>query len=169
MLHVPVWVYVLFFVLLYVGIKRCFPRVTSVRWLVILPALFIFFNFRGIFSFFPLASSNIFYWIIGIFLGAWLGYAQIRNCIIKADRKKQLIEIPGDVTMLVLIMGIFFLEFFINFAIAAHFAIVTFPIFRIIVITASGIMVGYFTGRSGTYFYKYFNVVSCDLKRGSKF
>lgn len=165
MSHIPVWVYILFFVLLYIGIKRCFTRVSSVRWLIIVPVIFIFFNFRGIFALFPLAGANIFYWIVGMFLGILLGYAQMRNCLIKADRKKQLIQIPGDNTMLVLIMAIFFLEFFVHFAIAAHFAIVEFPIFHIIFIAASGIMVGYFTGRSGTYFYKYFQVVPCDLKK----
>jgi len=165
MSHVPLWVYVLFFVLLYIGILRCFTRITSVRWLFIVPIVLIFFNFRGVFSLFSFSRANIFYWIFGLFLGLLLGYAQMRNCLVKADRKNQLIQLPGDNTMLVLIMAIFFLEFFVHFAMAAQFAIVGFPIFPVVFITASGIMVGYFAGRSGTYFYKYFYVVPCDLKK----
>lgn len=165
MSHIPIWVYVLFLGLLYLGIQRCFTRVTSIRWLVVVPILFIFFNFRGIFTLFPLARANIFYWIVGICLGLLLGYAQVRNSMIKADRKKKLIELPGDNMMLVLIMAIFFLEVFVNFAVAEGFSVVELPVFPIIFIAASGIMVGYFTGRSGTYFYKYFHVVSRDLKK----
>lgn len=163
MSHVPTWVYVLFFVLLYLGIKRCFTRVMSVERIAIVPAIFIFLSLRSTISLFHFSLTGFLLLILGAVIGALIGHSHVRNRLIRADKNKYLIEIPGDISMLIMVMSIFLIEFFIHYAFDAHWAVAQIGLFKNLVVILSGIVVGISVGRNLTYFLKYQKAASTDL------
>ncbi|OGT47715.1 MAG: hypothetical protein A3F17_04115 [Gammaproteobacteria bacterium RIFCSPHIGHO2_12_FULL_41_15] len=163
MSYVPTWVYILFFVLLYLGIKRCYTRVVRIERIAIFPAIFIFLSLRSTVSLFHFSLIGFLLLLLGGIIGALFGYLHVRNCVVRADKQKHLIEIPGDISMLIMVMSIFAIEFFIHYAFDAHWAIAQIDVFKNAVVILSGIVVGISIGRSITYFLKYQQAESIDL------
>ena len=111
-MNIPGYVYAIFIILLYMGITRCFPRIIKVQRLFITPIIFILLSIRGMASLFDLGIVKLFYWLAGCIFGIFLGNLHVSNRIVYADHDQQLIKVPGDWSMLVLILSIFFFEFF---------------------------------------------------------
>ena len=164
MSQVPVWVYIVFLFLVYMGIKRCYTRVTSIKRLVIIPIIFLFLCFKNTTQLFNDNPIGYVLLITGLLLGALIGFYLIRKCVVKADRKNYLIQIPGDVFLLIMILVIFFIEFFIHYAIDAQWNIASLSLFKELVAIISGIVVGISLGRNATYFTKYLRAESVDLR-----
>ena len=164
MSNIPTWVIVLFFVLLVIGIKACFARTMRVEKLIILPLIFVFLNIHGTFTLFGFDALMFSILLAGWVIGTVLGIAQIKNRVIQADKSKHLITVPGDVVMFFLVMGIFFIEFFIHYAIGAQWPIVKNPLFNPGAVFFSGLLAGLFIGRCGMYLYKYRHAQETLLK-----
>lgn len=163
MSHIPTWVYVLFFGLLYVGIKRCYTRVVNVKRIVTVPLIFAFFSIHSTVELFHFSLESLLVLLLAGFVGGLAGHVCVRKRIIRADKNKQLIEIPGDFFMLLMVMTIFAIEFFIHYAIEAHLAISQQDLFNYIAVILSGLIVGLSIGRCLTYFIKYRNAESVEL------
>lgn len=163
MSHVPTWVYILFFILLYLGIKRCYTRVVTIERIAIVPAVFIFLSLRSTVSLFHFSLLGFLLLLLGGIIGSLLGHLHVRKRVVRADKQKHLIEIPGDISMLIMVMSIFAIEFFIHYAFDAHWAIAQIDVFKNAAVILSGIVVGISTGRSITYFLKYQQAESVDL------
>ena len=91
---IPNWVYILFVVLVYLGIKRCYPRVFHIKRLLIVPAIFIFISLNGTFNLFSFDEMVVIYMLLGWIIGLLVGHFQVRKRIIKADKSKNLIQTP---------------------------------------------------------------------------
>jgi len=161
--QVPTWVFILFFVLVWLGYKRCFTRTIRLERLFLMPAIFVFMNLNGVISLFQFTAGVLILYLLGLAGGAVSGHFQVRNRIIRADRVKRLIEVPGDLAMLFLVIGIFIIEFFIHYAVEANWSISTNSAFPFIAIMASGLISGISVGRNSTYFYKFLNATSTAL------
>jgi hypothetical protein len=161
--NVPTWVYMLFFLLLYIGIKRCYTRVISVNRIIVVPIVFIFLSIRNTITLFDFSWIGFFLLVFGGCAGALLGCFQAKNRVIRSDKVKRLIEIPGDISMLLMVMLVFFIEFIIHYAVDAHWMIAQYGAFKNVAVILSGIVVGISAGRSATYFYKYKYSESVDL------
>ncbi len=102
----PWWVYLLFFLLVGIGFKARKPQVMSLKKVFILPLAFTAWSLYSVFT-----SSNVFFyifiWLPFLVAGGVFGWFLYRNIKIRADRKKQLIEIPGSWGTLALILIIF--------------------------------------------------------------
>ncbi len=165
MSHVPTWVYILFLALLYLGIKRCFTRTMPVDRLALAPLIFIFLSLRSNLSLFGVGLGIILSLILGALCGMLIGHLQVKNRTILADKTKKLIQIPGDISMLIMIMAIFFIEFFIHYAIDAHWQISANASVRILAIVLSGVVVGISVGRNLTYYWKFMHAHSQSLEK----
>lgn len=161
--HIPTWVFTLFLVLLYLGIKRCRTRTVSIERLAIIPAIFIFMSLRGVFHLFGSSPVIYFMIVLGAVCGGCLGCIYVKNRVIKADKQNRLVQIPGDISMLILIMMIFFVEYFIHYSVAAHFSMVNTLWFESLAVFISGLVVGISVGRNLMYFYKYIHASSVNL------
>ncbi len=155
MQHLPTYVYLIFLILLYVGIKRCFTRTIRIERLLITPLIFLFLSIRGCIAMFALTPIVLACWITGGWVGIGLGYLQARHSIIKSDHSKKLITIPGDISIFLLMLGIFIIEFFVHYAIERHLSFVGSVAFEGISSFLLGAIAGSSIGRNGTYFYKY--------------
>lgn len=163
MSHVPVWVYVVFFILLNLGIKRCYTRVSAIERIAIVPVAFILLSLHSTIAFFGFSITVISLWLLAGITGVFLGYLHVKNRIIRADKNKKLIEIPGDISMLIMLMSIFSIEFFIHYAFDARLAIIQVDAFKNIAIFLSGLIVGVSAGRNLNYLLKYNQASSVEL------
>ncbi len=102
----PWWVYILFFLLLGIGLKARKPQVLSLKKVFILPIAFTVWSLYSVFT-----SLNVFFdifiWLPFLAAGGIFGWILYRNVKIRADRKKHLIELPGTWATLALILIIF--------------------------------------------------------------
>jgi hypothetical protein len=163
--HVPTSVYILFFVLLYLGIKRCVTRVISIERMAVFPVIFIFMSLRGTINLLDFTVLGFFLLAAGAIVGIILGHIHVRNRTVRADRKNHLIEIPGDISMLAMVLSIFFIEFFIHYAVDANWHIAQLNIFKISAVIVSGVVVGVSVGRNISYFNKYLKADSVVLTK----
>lgn len=154
-MHIPSYVYVLLFVLAYIGIKRGFPSTVKLQRLFFTPLFFIMLSLRGVTTLFDMGRIEILLWLAGGFIGFLLGTQHVRTAIIKADHNHQLIRLPGDWSMLVLILSIFLFEFFIHYSIESHLAYSSNMIFVNSSISIFGLIAGLSIGRTWVYFNKY--------------
>lgn len=168
MSHVPTWVYILFFALLYLGIKGCYTRVMTVKRLVIFPVVFIFFSLHSTILLFHFFLTGLLLLFLGGVVGGLLGYLRVRHRVIRADKQKFLIEIPGDIFILAMIIFIFAIEFFIHYAFTAHWAIAQVNLFKNCAAILTGLVAGISIGRNATYFFKYQQAESVDLVEKNK-
>ncbi len=154
-MHIPFYVYIIFFALLCMGINRCFPRVIKIQRLFVAPLFFTLLSIRGMVTLFEVMPADIFLWITGGGLGIFLGYQHIRRRQVKADHQHQLIQLPGDWSMLVLILAIFGFEFFVHFSIDSGWTIVSTITFKWVSLIMLGVIAGMSIGRTLDYFLKY--------------
>ena len=150
--YIPVWVYPLFLILLYLGIRQCYLRTTKIYRLVILPIIFILMSLNNLDGSPALTWISMPCWIIAIALGIYLGYLHKKNATITVDKSQGIITIPGDWSMLLLILIVFAVEFAIN----AVEAVGPSPAwFGPLALAVSGLVTGMSVGRNGTFLYRY--------------
>ncbi|MFC3909042.1 DUF6622 family protein [Legionella dresdenensis] len=154
-MNIPTYVFILFAVLVYMGIKRCFTRVIKVQRLFISPIFFSFFSIRGISELFDLTIFSLSLLFAGCLIGLFLGFKQVGNRNIRVDRKQKLIEVPGDLSMLFLIFSAFSSEFFIHYLVESESMLATTSTFKIISLIISGLFTGLSAGRAFNYFWRY--------------
>ncbi len=116
MSHIPTYVYVLFFVLLWMGITRSFPRTIRIERLLIMPALMAVLGIRGFFGLFHSPDYlDLLTAVFGSAMGLALGYRHVQQWIVSVDRAAKTIALPGDVMMLVIILATFGFEFALHY------------------------------------------------------
>lgn len=163
MSSIPTWVYLLFFGLLYLGIRRCFTMTIKVKQLILLPAALLWLSLDGLLQALHITYHSLWSFALGILLGSYFGFRQVSKAEIHGDRRQNFIEIPGDWSYLVLIMSVFFIEFFIHYATGAFPNIIHEPVLITILLMILGFFVGMTIGRNGCYYYKFTIAPHTDL------
>jgi hypothetical protein len=90
-------------------------RITSVRKLIITPAIFIVLFCKSVIENFSLDTTSIYVILLGTCLGIAIGVLIRRKTEIKADRDQQLIWLPGSYLSLVIFTLIFTVHFVIGY------------------------------------------------------
>jgi hypothetical protein len=118
MSHLSIYVYLLFLLLLWMGIKRCFPRTIRIERLLFIPVLMAVLGSRSFFGLFPSAGTTAFIaGVLGGALGLVVGYRHVQGWNIVVNRQARLVSLPGDVTMFVIILATFVFEFALNYGV----------------------------------------------------
>lgn len=154
-LNIPIYVYILFVVLIYIGYKRCFYRVIKVQRLGLLPGIFIFLSMYTMYQLFYVNLLTLGFLGFGGVIGIALGFNYVEKVKVHADHLEKLIAIPGDWTNMLLILGIFAFEFFLHYAVEASLSISKTFLFEPIAVTILGLIAGMAVGRNVSYFLKY--------------
>jgi hypothetical protein len=157
----PMWVFLLFALLIYRGILAANGKMMNLKKLFIMPIVFLFLMGQKM-SANPAAFLG--FLVVGCFIG-WLIY---KNIEIKADKEKKQIFIPGSYMPLILIIVAFSKGYFIGYTTAVHPELVKTFWFTFGVATVSGIFSGMFIGRTAIYLYKYNKAEHQELPVDSK-
>ncbi len=163
MSHVPTWVWILFGVLVYIGVKRCFTSKVKVKQLLLLPIGLLYLSFNNLYAIVRQHPPVLLMWILGFSGMAAVGAYYVRNVKIKADKHTGMIEIPGDCSVLIIILLIFVLQFFFHYAIGAGFHYASDISFLALMVFFSGMSSGFVIGRNGMYVYQYIHADNTQL------
>ncbi|MGZ5789641.1 MAG: DUF6622 family protein [Burkholderiaceae bacterium] len=144
--HVPHQVWILLAVLIAIGISQSFTRRRTLRSATLIPVIMIALSFFSVISAFPQAAA-LAAWAIGVAsamftsnaIGTW------RN--ISWSVAEQRLIVPGSWVPMVLILGLFFIKFGVNVALAMEHELVTNTIFAMTAGFAYGAFSGTFLGR----------------------
>lgn len=143
----PIWVFILFIVLVIVGLLQLKDRNVSLQKAIILPISMICLSFYGLISAFGLEIKSIFCWLIGLIIAVLL------NLLLKLpknstyDTKLKIFFIKGSIIPFILIMSIFFTKYFVAVVIAKHLAILNELSFICGISFIYGVLSGLFFGR----------------------
>jgi hypothetical protein len=109
----PWWVYVLFVILVIIGIKATKPSTVAIQRLIVLPIVFIAWSLYNLYQNVSLGfPSLIVWWVLSLGFGIYLGYNAVNSWKIHSDRRKKTVTIPGNYSTLILVISIFVLSFF---------------------------------------------------------
>ena len=147
----PMWVYLLFALLIYKGVIATKPKTVKLSKLFIMPVVFLYLMGRKM-------SYNPTYFLIFLVVGCFIGLLIYKNVKIKADKEQKIIQLPGSIVPIILIIIAFAKGYFIGYTTAVHPEIAKTVCFTIGVAIASGILSGIFIGRTAIYLYKYSKV-----------
>lgn len=154
-LHTPWWVYVLFFYLLFVGIKAIKPRTLPLGKLFIIPALFFVWGVSGILEVAGFSLVHFFWWLLGLLIIATLAYLRTRRLAVIVDRSKKTLQIPGTYTTLIVILIIFASKYYFAAQLGANPNLAHDMTFIVVDLLVSGGVTGWFIGNLVGYLQKY--------------
>jgi hypothetical protein len=145
--HTPIWVFVLFFVLLVVGLLQLKDRKISLQKAIILPISMIFLSFYGVISAFGLDIKSSLFWLVALIIGVLLNilFRLPRNSTY--DKKEKTFSIKGSFIPFVLIMSIFLIKYIVGVVIAKELAILNEITFICSISFIYGLLSGFFLGR----------------------
>jgi hypothetical protein len=145
--HTPIWVFILFFVLVVVGLLQLKDRKVSFSKILILPIAMVCLSFYGVISAFGLDIKSSLFWLVGLIIAVLLNILLKlpRNSIYDKDLKTFFIK--GSIIPFILIMIIFFTKYFIGVVIAKQLAILNELTFICTISFIYGILSGFFLGR----------------------
>lgn len=158
------WVYILFFYLLFIGIKSLKTRVVSLTRLFFLPIIFFFMSLYNLLTSFELTLGLVIIYIVSLTLGSWFGWLFAQNKVLAFDKKHHLIKLQGSATTLILILLIFSIKYYFGYALAVDPTKVHNVTFSSLMILSSGMVTGIFIGRSFLYLHKRSKAPHTDLK-----
>lgn len=156
----PVWVFALLAYLVWQGVGRLRPQVTSIWRVGVVPAIFIVWGLYGLFSR-PIGLDQVaMVWLPTAAAGALLGTLTSPRRL-EVDRWHRLVRQPGSALPLVRMLSIFIAHYVLNVA------MVIVPEAKLTLmlsdIAVSGIGAGYFIGWIATFLYTVRGAPEMDL------
>lgn len=161
----PLWVWALLSYLIFIGIKAFKPSVVSLKKIFILPIVFLFFSIQRLVGNINFLTSLI--WLLTIFFGVCLSLVVFNKTQIVADKKNNLLKLPGTYSTLILILISFAIKFYFGFQIGKDPSVLKDTSFFYRYIMATTISFGIFLGRTFVYFYKFQKAESSNLLKAS--
>jgi hypothetical protein len=146
--NTPKWVFVLFFVLLALGILQMRTSTKAKSRVLILPIVLLFLSIAGVISAFGIAAMPIAAWALGyIGLASLMAYGLADSGSAYTVETKQF-TVAGSVIPLALMMSIFLLKYFVGASMAMKASFTTDAAFPIIISLLYGVFSGAFAGRA---------------------
>lgn len=151
MFQIPTYVYVLFCVLVYLGVRRSFPRNIRPERTLIFPLAFLALGATSLHRLFPdarFAAQGLALTLI--VLGAAIGWLHASRWHLRFTQTSDGLEVtlPGDPTLLVTLLLSFFIKFAQHYALAAHASWAASHTFELLSFAAWGALAGMPLGRS---------------------
>lgn len=116
----PIWVFVLFAVLLGLGLRRLRTGVQSWARVWAVPAIFIAWGLYGLAAHLGAAASGLPHWIAGAAIGGALGWRSLDPSALAFDHRRRLVRQPGSVLPLLRNLGIFGAHYVLQAFAATH-------------------------------------------------
>ncbi|WP_175781031.1 hypothetical protein [Burkholderia anthina] len=149
--HLKPYVYVLFCMLLYIGIKRCFPREVPAARPLISPVVLGMVGLVSLNGLFPHAGAGANVLALGaVAAGVALGWLHAMRWRLqyRATRSGVRVRLPGDASLLVTLMLTFVAETFLHYAVAVHAPWAATTGFVMLAFAVWGVLVGMPLGRA---------------------
>jgi hypothetical protein len=162
-IHTPWWVYLLFIVLIKIGINASKTRTRPLAKLFILPLVFTFMSIHTLITTVVLDTFNVSTWTIALLAGVSLGFYQVFVYQLQVDKKRLLIKVPGSWSILIWILFIFVSKYYFNYQLAVSPNMALHTGFAFSLLATSGVITGLFIGKLLCYLYRFFTLAQTDL------
>lgn len=146
--HTPIWVFVLFAVLLAFGLLQTRNRLVRRRRAYVLPVAMIGLSLAGIFSSFGARPLPVTFWAVGLVLVTMVGYRFFPDRGVVFEAEKNVFFVPGSWIPLLMIMAIFFTKYAYAVVRAFDADLVQRTGFVLALSLAYGCFSGYFSSRA---------------------
>lgn len=161
----PWWVYVIFIILINVGVKSIKNQVIPLGKLFIMPAVFTAFSLHTLISSVAFNYVNIAVWLGSLLLMAVVGWLQIARYPIKVDRENYLLKLPGTWSTLLIVLLIFAIKYYFGYQLASKPELLGEPAFEMSLLAVTGFCTGYFLGKLSCYIFRFIKEPSVDLSQ----
>lgn len=145
--HTPIWVFILFVVLLIFGFLQ--TRKRNVKFIIayLLPVGMVILSFFGVISSFGFGLLPILLWLVGVLMLSIVGYKlfPLRGIVYNPESKSY--AIPGSWASFGVIMLIFFTKYFVAVMKATNVSLVSNSLFVLALCLAYGAFSGFFISR----------------------
>ena len=143
----PIWVYILFAYLVFVGIKASHTGVVSIYKLAALPVIFFILALETLMTHFSINATNVGVFVFSLVLGSAIGYILVFKQHLVTDNEHKLLKLPGSWLTLVLVLIIFFSKYYSGYQLALY-QDSSLPMHLVMVILGiNGLCAGTFVGR----------------------
>ena len=145
--HTPTWVFVIFFVLLALGLMQSKEREVKVFTVFILPIAMLAFSIFGVYSAVDISLLTVGLWGLGLLATLFIGIKLAYPKLVCFSSQNNQLTIPGSWVPLILMMAIFMTKFFVGFAMARDLPIIDEIIFMALLSLLYGVFSGIFLSR----------------------
>ncbi|MGC9387287.1 MAG: DUF6622 family protein [Hydrogenovibrio sp.] len=153
--HTPWWVYLLFVFIFYKGVRSLKTRVVPLKKLIIVPLVVSAISLDTLFTQIQLNGLNIVLLSSSAVVGLLGGYFMTVRTPIEVDKEHLVYKMPGGVSTLLLIIGVFATKYYIGYEEAVDPTLMQQGGFETFVIIASMLLAGLFIGKLLGYAYHY--------------
>jgi hypothetical protein len=147
LIHTPWWVYILFFFLLYIGIKAMQPGTVSIYKLMILPVVFLLMSMHTLQVEMSLGATMVIVWVLGLAGGIVIGAWHSKKHYLGRGSEKMTVKVDGSSITLLLILFIFAAKYYFGYMLNAHPEKLHELGFAAFLLACYGFGVGVFVGR----------------------
>ena len=148
LVHTPRWVFVLFFLLVYLGVKQFVARSVAFWSASLLPLAFLGLSSYGVVSGFPAQPLALLAWALAVALASVAVITSELPASTAYDARSRRFSLPGSPVPLVLMMGIFFTKFAAGVTLAAAPQMAQELSFALPIAAMYGAFSGVFLGRA---------------------
>jgi len=143
----PVWVWVLFAFLMFLGIRALRPATSPLWRVAILPSVFFVWGLYNLVALYGLTLQRALPWAAALLVGTLVGMRIAGRQPIRADKTRHLVHSSGGPLTLVLILLIFSIKYVFGFLHATQPGSFIEPRFWLSELALSGVLAGMFIGR----------------------
>ena len=118
--NTPNWVFAVFVVLLWQGLKQMRPRSVGINRATLVPLAMTALSLYGVISVFGDTPQSLLTWVVGAALAFAIYFSMTRADLIWYDASSRTFLLPGSVVPLVLFMGIFLTKYAVGVSIAVQ-------------------------------------------------
>lgn len=161
----PIWVYIFFVYLLFVGFLATKTGVVHIAKLALLPVIFLFLSIETLVTHFAINGLSVSTWLIALAVGSLIGYLLVCRHNLRVDRKYLLLEMPGSWLTMILILIIFFGKYYAGYQMSVDPGAVMNTHTEMVVLAVSAFCTGLFVGRMLHYVKCIISNPSVDLKQ----
>lgn len=159
----PLWVWAVFAFLIYRGINAMRTRIAPLWSIFLLPAVFTGFAIQSLVKSHCTACHSLSMWLAAVAAGIIIAWVWNESLLIRADKRKHLIQLPGTLSTLIFALSIFAIKYFFGYMAVTHADICAIPIFIYIKLILYGGISGLTIGKMLQYLYKYYHAESVHL------
>lgn len=143
----PTWVYIVFALIVFMGIKASKAHTLPLVKLFVAPVVFSYLTVDTIIHYVKFDLSIVALLLLFASVGATIGYFYVRSLSVQIDKEHKLVSLPGSWSVLVVGMLIFAIKYYYGYALAQDPGLLENTIYEVIYLLVSGICSGIFIGK----------------------
>ena len=146
--HTPIWVFILFFVLVIFGFLQTRKREVKFITSFILPIGMVILSFVGVLSSFGFELLPVILWGLGVLALSFISYKVIPLKGVVYDPERGMFSIPGSWLSFIVVMAIFFTKYSVAVIKETNVSLAHSVTFTLILCLAYGAFSGFFVSRA---------------------